>query len=66
MTVTKIPAKKPITYKGFKILEEQDKHSDGTVFNVYTKDEWSYGKGFCSVEWEAGNLQEAKDFIDSY
>lgn len=64
--MAKAPAKKPVTYKGFKILEENDQHSDGTVFNVYTKDEWSYGKGFRMVEWEAGTMQEAKDFIDSY
>lgn len=57
---------KPITYKAFKIREEKDKHSDRNVFVVYTKDEWEQGEGYRYPEWEAGNMQEAKDFIDSY
>lgn len=49
-----------ITYKGWKIQEVEN------GFNVFTKDEWSYGEGYRYPEWEAGNMQEAKDFIDSY
>lgn len=48
-------------YKGFKIEEANE-----NTFNVYTADEWSMGKGFRYPEWEAGSLQEARDFIDSY
>lgn len=48
-------------YKGFKIHEES-----ATMFKVYTADEWAYGKGFRYPEWEAGTMQEAKEFIDCY
>lgn len=48
------------TYKGFKIKQVEN------GFEVYTAEEWSYGEGFRYPEWEAGNMQEAKDFIDSY
>ncbi|MGG0794796.1 hypothetical protein ABE137_12420 [Brevibacillus laterosporus] len=49
-----------ITYKGFKIKKVEND------FVVYTADEWIYGEGFRYPEHEAGTLQEAKDFIDSY
>ncbi|MGG1669964.1 MULTISPECIES: hypothetical protein [Paenibacillus] len=57
---------KIITYKGFKIKERNDDSTGYPVFDVYTKEEWSYGSGLRSAEWEAGSLKEAKEFIDSY
>lgn len=63
-----IPAKvkgKVTTYKGFKVKECLDGQGN-MVFKVYTKDEWGYGEGFRSCEWEACTMQEAHDFIDSY
>lgn len=33
--------------------------------HVFTKEEWAYGNGCRYADWEAGNLQEAIDFIDS-
>lgn len=53
--------KKVTTYKGFKIQQVSENE-----FNVYAKDEWEYGAGLRQIEWEAGTMQEAKDFIDSY
>lgn len=49
------------SYKGFKIEE-----AAADTFNVFTADEWGYGKGFRYPEWEASSLEEAKQFIDSY
>lgn len=57
---------KVITYKGFKIKEGKDEITDNPIFNIYTEEEWSYGSGLRSSEWEAGSLKEAKEFIDSY
>lgn len=57
-------SKKVTSYKGFKIQEqEEDNH---ILYVVYTKDEWAYGNGFRSSEWEACSMKEATDFIDSY
>lgn len=56
-----MPSKlKVISYKGFKIKEVEN------GFNVYTKEEWNMPASMRVVEWVAGTLQEAKDFIDSY
>lgn len=52
--------KKIKSYKGFVIALEGDN------YHIFTKDEWSYGKGLRYAEHEAGNIQEAIDFIDSY
>jgi hypothetical protein len=52
---------KVTSYKGWKI--QQVGEND---FRVFTADEWSYGEGFRYPEWEAGTIQEAKDFIDCY
>lgn len=57
---------KVTTYKGFKIQEGTDITTGNPVFKVYTKEEWSYGEGFRSYEWEAVSMQEAEEFIDSY
>lgn len=53
--------KKVISYKGFKIH-----HIEESSFLIYTNDEWSYGVGCRYHEHEAGNLLEAKEFIDCY
>jgi hypothetical protein len=50
------------SYKGFIIAE--DKKQPDTLF-LFTKDEWDCGEGFRYPEWEAGNMKEATDFIDS-
>ena len=49
--------KKVKVYKGFTIA------TDGTFFNVITKDEMQYGINNAGIEFEAGSLQEAMDFI---
>jgi hypothetical protein len=49
------------TYKGFKIQQ-----TDVNMFLLFTKDEWSNGEGYRYPEWEAGTIQEAKQFIDCY
>ncbi|WP_090739336.1 hypothetical protein [Paenibacillus sp. Mc5Re-14] len=54
-----------ITYQGWKIKQKKDQY-DMDVFLCYTKEEWEYGSGLRQAEWEAGTMQEAKDFIDSY
>lgn len=59
---TKTKSNKPVSYKGYKILEETDRLG-GQVFNVYTAGEWAQGKGYRQVEWEAGTLEEAKEWI---
>ncbi|MGG4106721.1 hypothetical protein AAXB25_22745 [Paenibacillus lautus] len=59
-------AKINIMYKGFKIYEEEDITTGDSIYAVYTKEEWEYGKGFRSSEWDATSLEEAKQFIDCY
>jgi hypothetical protein len=64
--------KKVKTYKNFVIAK--GKNSSSLTFNllneelyfIFTKEEWSYGNGCRYHEFETENLQEAKDFIDSY
>lgn len=53
--------KKIKSYKGFVIATDQN-----GFYHIYTKDEWSYGSGLRYAEHEAGNMQEAIEFIDSY
>jgi hypothetical protein len=53
--------KKVKAYKGFIIAQDKE-----GLFHIFTKEEWSYGHGYRYPEAEAGNMQEAKDFIDSY
>lgn len=50
------------TYKGFVLAYRHD----GENIDLYTKDEWSQGKGYRYVEHEVQSKQEAMDFIDSY
>lgn len=56
--------KKVKQYKGFVIASAQDENGND-VFVIYTADEWSQGAGNRSEEWEAGNLEEAMDWINS-
>lgn len=56
-------ANKPVIYKGYKILEETDTTAQMPVFKIYTAEEWAYGKGYRSAEWEACSLEEAKEWI---
>lgn len=60
------PAKVSMMYKGFKIHEETDITTGCPLFMIYSKEEWAYGKGLRSSEWDATSLEEAKQFIDSY
>lgn len=56
-------------YKGFVIAETtvNTYHNPSNYkFQLYTKDEWSYGYGYRTPEWECDNLKEAKEFIDCY
>jgi hypothetical protein len=48
-------------YKGFVIVQESD-----DTFQLYTVDEFGYGKCYRQAEWETSSLKEAKEFIDSY
>lgn len=52
---------KPITYKGFKIVQLPDGR-----FEIYTSEEWAMGKGYRYAEFDTGTIEEAKDFIDCY
>lgn len=52
---------KVINYKGFKIQETNE-----NMFYIFTLDEWAYGNGLRSYEWEAGTIEEAREFIDGY
>ena len=54
--------KKVKQYKGFIIAESRE----DDMLHIFTKDEWSMGEGFRYEEHEAGDMQEAKDFINSY
>jgi len=53
--------KKIKQYKGFVIAQDKE-----GILHIFTKEEWSYGNGCRYPEHEAGNIQEALDFIDSY
>lgn len=47
-------------YRGYVVAPSED----GT-YDIYTREEWSYGKGYRYPEWNVGSPQEAKEFIDS-
>lgn len=53
--------KKIKQYKGFVIAQDKE-----GILHIFTKEEWSYGNGCRYPEHEAGTVQEAIDFIDSY
>lgn len=48
-------------YKGFGIVQTAE-----NSFDIFTPEEMQQPAAFRYIEWEAGSLQEAKDFIDSY
>jgi hypothetical protein len=48
-------------YKGFVIAIDKE-----GFYQIFTKDEWSYGAGCRYPEHEAGTMKEAMEFIDSY
>jgi len=52
---------KTISYKGFKIVEGDDGRYD-----IFTNEEYSYGKGYRTPEFDVGSIEEAKHFIDCY
>lgn len=61
--------KKVKNYKGFVIAETNQKERDEEFkdnYEVYTKDEWSYGEGLRNSEIECGTIQHCIEFIDSY
>lgn len=61
--------KKICKYKGWTICEGNERSADGinhTIYHCYNPEEMQYPSNIRSSEWDAGSLQEAKDFIDSY
>lgn len=48
-------------YKGFKIVMNHEERYD-----IFTKEEYSYGKGYRSAEHDAGSIEEAMEYIDCY
>lgn len=52
--------KKIKTYKGYIIAVDVD-----GMHYVYTSEEYAYGKGFRSYEWEAVTVEECISFIDT-
>lgn len=50
-------------YKGYVIAFAE---GEEIKWRMYTKDEWDYGKGLRSFEWEADSMREIMDFIDNY
>ena len=65
MTTPTVTERKVKQHKGF-IIAEVSGHELGYNYTVYTSEEWSFGKYYRTPEWEADNLQECIDFIDSY
>lgn len=53
--------KKIKSYKGFIIASSKTDN-----FYIFTKEEWNYGYGCRSEEFECGSIQEVLDFINSY
>lgn len=54
--------KKVKQYKGFVIAYS----TDDKAYHIFTKEEWSYGKGYRYEEHETGSIEEAIDFIENY
>lgn len=52
--------KKIKMYKGFVIARE------GAEWFVFTAEEWSYGSGMRTPEFECQSLKECEDNIESY
>jgi hypothetical protein len=45
-------------YRGYVI------HNEDGVYNIYTREEWSQGKGYRNPEWSADSREEAEEWID--
>lgn len=52
-------------YKGWLIVSKVDQQAEMEFFYCFPPDELEYPANLRSYEWEAGSLQEAKDFIDT-
>ncbi|MHB9148334.1 MAG: hypothetical protein ACYC2U_08240 [Candidatus Amoebophilus sp.] len=52
--------KKVKVYKGWVIA------TNGEEYHVFSVDEWGYGEGFRTAEFECGSVMECKANIDSY
>lgn len=51
------------SYKGMVIAYD----SEGDRYQVFTADEWSYGEGYRTAEFDdCGTIQHAREEIDSY
>lgn len=53
-------------YKGWLIVSKADKETGLEFYYCYSPDELEQPACVRQWDWEAGSLQEAKDFIDSY
>lgn len=53
--------KKVKTYKGFIIAEDHEKR-----YQLYTKEEWSYGSGMRYAEHDVCSIKEGCEWIDDY
>lgn len=56
-------------HKGWTIYQGIERSADGInhiIYRCYTPDEMEFPSNIRSSEWDAGSLQEATDFIDSY
>jgi hypothetical protein len=53
--------KKVKTYKGFVITKNQSNE-----YQVFTKEEWSYGDGYRTAEFDCCSEKECIENIDSY
>lgn len=53
--------KKIKQHKNFIIAMDKEER-----FQIFTKDEWSMGKGFRYAEHDACTVKEALEFIDDY
>ena len=53
--------KKVKTYKGFVIAKAADNE-----FHMFLADEWAYGEGLRTAEFECSSVEECKANADSY
>lgn len=54
---------KTFKYKGFVCYWDKEKE----CYDLYTKEEWGYGKGYRTPEWEdVSGIDECKEWVDGY
>ena len=53
---------KTFKYKGFVCYWNKEEER----YELYSKEEWGYGKGYRTPEWDAGTVDECKEWIDGY